>query len=138
MTATTVSIPTTRTASALGLWARGALAGVVASIATVTVAAVAHAAGVSLAVGGDAIPLEGFAQMTFLFTMLGTAIAVAMRSFARRPRVTFVKTTVALTALSLIPDAMADAHTSTRLVLGLTHVIAAAIVIPAVAARLAD
>jgi peptidoglycan/LPS O-acetylase OafA/YrhL len=56
---------------------------------------------------------------------------------ARRPQHTFVVTTVALTALSIVPDALADATTGTRLTLALTHVIAAAIVIPALARRLA-
>jgi hypothetical protein len=43
---------------------------------------------------------------------------------------------VALTALSLVPDAIADASTGTKLVLMLTHVVAASIVIPRLAARL--
>jgi hypothetical protein len=43
---------------------------------------------------------------------------------------------VALTALSLVPDVLADADTSTKAVLMVTHLVAAAIVIPAVARRL--
>ena len=136
MTSTTVSVPVSRPTSTRALWVRGAVVGVLASAATVAVAGLAHAAGVSLAVGGSAIPLAGFAQVTFVCTMIGTAIAVALRTRARRPRATFVKTTVALTALSLLPDAFADAHTSTRFVLALSHVVAAAIVIPALAVRL--
>jgi hypothetical protein len=50
----------------------------------------------------------------------------------------FVKTTLALTALSFVPDVLADAQTATKLTLILTHVVAAAIVIPAIASRLAD
>jgi hypothetical protein len=38
----------------------------------------------------------------------------------------------------LIPDVLADAQVSTRLTLALTHVVAAAIVIPALAARLSE
>jgi hypothetical protein len=49
-----------------------------------------------------------------------------------------VRTTVALTALSLIPDAIADAAVETKGLLMLTHLVAAAIVIPALASRLAD
>lgn len=138
MTVTTVPLPNTPTTSAKALWVRGAAAGVVASVATVSIAALAHAAGVSLAVGGEAIPLAGFAQFTFICTMVGTGIAVAVRAWARRAQATFVKTTVVLTALSLAPDALADANTSTRLVLALTHVVAAAIVIPALASRLSS
>src|SRR2546425_596213 len=47
-------------------------------------------------------------------------------------------TLVALTTLSFVPDVLADAHVSTRLTLALTHVVAAAIVIPALASRLGD
>jgi hypothetical protein len=43
---------------------------------------------------------------------------------------------VALTVLSLVPDALADADTSTKVLLMVTHLVAAAIVIPAVARRL--
>ncbi len=56
---------------------------------------------------------------------------------ARRPRRTFVRTTVVLTALSLVPDVIADAAPATKALLMLTHLVAAAIVIPAVARRLA-
>ncbi|WP_255509920.1 DUF6069 family protein [Micromonospora sp. AP08] len=58
-----------------------------------------------------------------------------MSRFARRPRRTFVRTTVALTVLSL--DVIADAGTATKALLMLTHLVAAAIVISAVARRLA-
>jgi hypothetical protein len=57
---------------------------------------------------------------------------------ANQPRRTFVRTTIALTLVSIVPDVLADAHTSTRLTLALTHVVAAAIVIPALASRLHD
>ena len=57
---------------------------------------------------------------------------------ASHPAGTFVRTTLVLTALSIVPDVVADAATSTRIVLALTHLVAAAIVIPAVASRLTD
>jgi hypothetical protein len=63
-------------------------------------------------------------------------LAVVLRRFARRPRRAFVRTTVALTVLSLVPDIIADAASSTKVLLMVTHVVAAAIVIPAVARRL--
>jgi hypothetical protein len=53
---------------------------------------------------------------------------------ARRPRTVFVRATVVLTALSLVPDALAA--TATKVLLMLTHVVAAAIVIPVIARRL--
>ena len=49
----------------------------------------------------------------------------------------FVRITVALTALSLVPDLTADATTATIATLMLTHLVAAAIVIPVWRDRLA-
>jgi hypothetical protein len=112
--------------------------GLVAAAATTAVAGIAHAAGVSLDVSGKPIPLAGFAQITFVATMIGTLLAAVYARRAARPRHTFVVTTLVLTALSLIPDVLADAQVSTRTTLALTHVVAAAIVIPALAARLSE
>jgi len=147
MTATT-TFPTTdlsptfpapgRSTSTKPIWRTGAVACLAASVATSACAAAAHALDVSLAVGGKAIPVLGFAQLTFVFTMVGTLIAAQLSHRASRPRRAFLVTTVALTALSIIPDVLADAQNATRLTLALTHVIAAAIVIPAISSRLAD
>jgi peptidoglycan/LPS O-acetylase OafA/YrhL len=133
----TVSAPP-RSTSTKGLWRTGALAGLAASVATSAFAAGAHVLDVSLEVGGQAIPVIGFAQLTFVLTMIGALIAVVLSHRASRPRHTFVITTLALTALSIVPDALADAQTATRLTLALTHLIAAAIVIPAISSRLTD
>jgi uncharacterized membrane protein YoaK (UPF0700 family) len=132
----TATTPTTRRARTL--WSAGLVAAAGAGVATSAVAVGAHAVGVPLAVGGDEIPVAGFAQLTVLFSVVGIAIAVAMARWARRPRRTFVTTTVALTALSIVPDVLADATTATRLVLVVTHLVAAVIVIPALASRFAD
>jgi len=64
-------------------------------------------------------------------------MAVVMARVARHPRSTFVRTTVVLTALSLVPDVIAPAAPTTKALLMLTHLVAAAIVIPAVARKLA-
>jgi Family of unknown function (DUF6069) len=56
---------------------------------------------------------------------------------ARHPRRAFVRTTVVLTVLSFVPDVIVDAAPATKALLMLTHLVAAAIVIPAVARRLA-
>ena len=53
-------------------------------------------------------------------------------------RNTFLRVTVALTALSIVPDVIADATVGTKLVLALTHVVAAGIIVPAIASRVAD
>ena len=69
-------------------------------------------------------------------TVLGFGLAVAMRRWARHPRRTFLRSTVALTAFSFIPDLIAPASCDTRATLMATHVLAAVIFIPAIAARL--
>jgi hypothetical protein len=125
------------TTSTFGAMIRsGVIATVAASVATMAVAAAGHAAGVSLEVAGAPIPVTGFGVLTAAFSLVGVVIAALMYRFARRPRRTFVRTTVVLTVLSLVPDVIADAGVATKVLLMLTHLVAAAIVIPAVARRL--
>jgi Family of unknown function (DUF6069) len=111
----------------------GVGAGLVAAAATTAVAAVSSAAGVTLEVGGEAIPLAGFAQMTLLGVVLGVVLAAALRRWAATPRRTFTTATVGLTVVSLGPDLAVSASTTTKLVLMATHLVAAAIVIPGLA-----
>jgi hypothetical protein len=132
MTATLAT--TTRSTGALV--GAGLAATAVASIATSTVAAAGSAAGISLDVSGAPIPVPGFAVLTAVFSLVGVALAAVLARRARQPRSTFVRTTVVLTALSLVPDLVADAATATKLLLMLTHLVAAAIVVPAIARRL--
>ncbi|MCG5441961.1 DUF6069 family protein [Micromonospora sp. NIE79] len=115
----------------------GVAATVAASVATMAVAAAGHLAGISLELGDAPIPVTGFGVLTAVFSLIGVLIAASLARFARRPRFTFVRTTVVLTALSLVPDVIADAGVATKALLMLTHLVAAAIVIPAVARRLA-
>jgi hypothetical protein len=142
MTATTITAPaarqTTKEYSGRRLWKTGVVAGLAASIATVAFAAAVDAAGVSLEVGGEAIPLIGFAQITFVAALIGTVLAVSFARWARHAHRTFLRTTIALTVISFVPDVFADAHTGTKLALALSHVVAAGIVIPALASRLTD
>jgi Family of unknown function (DUF6069) len=114
----------------------GSAATVAAAVATAVVAAGGEAVGISTAVSGTPIPASGFAVLTVIFSVLGLVIAAALRRFARRPRTAWLRTTVALTVLSFVPDVLADAAVATKILLMLTHVVAAAIVIPAVARRL--
>jgi peptidoglycan/LPS O-acetylase OafA/YrhL len=143
MTATTTfTAPSTRPAPARSatqpVWRTGIAAGAAASVATFGFAAIAQALDVSLKVSDEAIPLIGFAQLTFLFSIVGTVLAAVLSRRASRPKHTFIATTIALTVLSIVPDVLADAQTATRFTLALTHVVAAAIVIPALASRLSD
>ena len=134
---TITSSATARTDSTPAFWRPAAIAVVAAAAATTLVAAVAHAAGVSLVMSGEPIPATGFGTLTLIFGTLGLGIAAAIRRWANRPRQAFVRTTIALTAASLIPDLVVSVSLATRLTLMATHLVAAAIVIPVVAARLA-
>ncbi|WP_035855630.1 DUF6069 family protein [Cryptosporangium arvum] len=109
---------------------------VAAAAATSAVAAAGQAAGISLDVSGAPIPVGGFATLTAFFSIVGLVLAAVIGRFASHPRRVFVRTTVALTVLSLVPDLLADATTGTKLLLMTTHLVAAAIVIPVVARRL--
>jgi peptidoglycan/LPS O-acetylase OafA/YrhL len=130
--------PSPTRASSRRLWKTGAVAGVTAAVATTAVAAIGHAADVSLEVSSKAIPVLGFGQLTLVGALLGTILAVVLSRRASRPQRTFVVTTVVLTALSLVPDLTANAASGTRALLALTHLVAAAIVIPALASKLSD
>jgi hypothetical protein len=124
------------TAPAKPLVTGGLTATAIATAATSAVAAAGEFAGISLAVGGAPIPVSGFAVLTAIFSVVGLVLALVLARLARRPRTAFVRTTIVLTALSLVPDVLADASTATKALLMLTHVVAAAIVIPAIARRL--
>ena len=125
-----------RTTRRRALWAAGLGSGVVASVATTVMAAVAVAADVALTIDGEEIPLLGFAQMTMLGAVIGTLLAWAFAKWASQPRRTFVVTTVVLTTLSLVPDVIVDASPATKLVLMATHLVAAVIIVPALGRRL--
>jgi len=133
---TTTASPTISTTATRPVWKGAALSGVVAAAATVLVAAVASAAGISLDVDGEPIPLAGFATLTMAAVVVGYVLAIALNRWASRPRRTFTIITVVLTAASLVPDVTVAMDRGTTVVLIAAHLVAAAIVIPAIAARL--
>jgi hypothetical protein len=138
MTTVTTTRTTTRTAgsSILTLIGTGVAATAAASAATMIVAAAGKAAGIGLEVGGAPIPVSGFGVLTAVFSLVGLILAAVLAYAARHPRRAFVRTTVVLTVLSLVPDVIVSAAPGTKALLMLTHLVAAAIVIPAVARRL--
>ena len=79
-----------------------------------------------------------------MFSLIGVGLAAILARKARRPRSTFVRTTLVLLVLSIVPDFVAipklspDFATSTTWTLAALHVVAAAIVIPVLASRLAE
>jgi uncharacterized membrane protein YoaK (UPF0700 family) len=141
----TTQIPTRTTASAQTpaaerppVWKHGLAAAVVASVATTVLAAVASSAGVSFADStGASIPIAGFAQLTLLISLVGVGIAAVIARKARRPRPTFVQTAITLTALSFVPDLTFGFDTASAATLITLHIVAAAIVVPTLARRLA-
>lgn len=152
-TAATSAVPVTSAdrAPALGsalatrpLWLVGVASTALAAAVTALVAAVAKAADVPLQVApaaGDpveTIPTAGFATMVLAMGAIGVVLALAVARWAKRPARTFVVVTVVLTVASFAsPLILAeDATAATRIVLELTHVVAAAIVIPSIAYRL--
>jgi hypothetical protein len=139
VTRTASTLPAERSTSNPPLWRAGLTAGLVAAVATVAIAAAARGLDVSLETApGEAIPVLGFGQLTLFFTAVGVLIARTLRGRAKAPRSTFARTTVVLTALSVVPDLALSAQASTKVTLVLTHLVAAAIVIPAVCARLPE
>jgi hypothetical protein len=142
-TVPTTSVPPTtsaeRSAASPSLWRTGLVAGVSAAAATVAVAAIAHALDVSLETApGEAIPIVGFGQLTLFFSAIGVLIARTIGRHARQPRSTFITTTMVLTALSVVPDVILSTDAATKVTLVLTHLVAAAIVIPALSSRLPE
>ncbi len=143
---TTTQIPTHETfttpapvAERQPVWKHGVAAAGVATVATTVLAAVASTAGVSFAdAHGESIPLFAFAQLTLVFSLIGVGIAATLARRARRPRSTFVRTTVALTALSYVPDLIVGFDAASTATLIALHTVAAAIVVPTLAGRLAD
>ncbi|MEU4455303.1 DUF6069 family protein [Nocardioides sp. NPDC023903] len=128
----------TRAAVRKPVWLHGLAATVVASAVVTVLAVAASAAGVSFETASGTIPLAGYAQLTALFSLIGVAMAAVMARVARHPRRTFVVTTVVLTVASLVPDVTFGFDAASAVVLMLLHVVAAVIVIPVLARRLAE
>lgn len=103
----------------------------------------ARAAGVELVAASspaatpEPIPEGGFFGGVVFWGAFGVVLAAAFARFARRPRRTFRRTTWTLTVISLAAPMVVDAASiATNLTLAASHVVAAAVIIPIVAARL--
>jgi len=116
--------------------ARGVVAGVAGSAAAVAVALVATGVGVSLLVQGEPIPPVGFGTLTLMFSVVGIAIAIVCDRRSSRPQRSFERITVLLTIVSLVFPLLLDTDAGTKITLELAHVVAAAVIIPLLAARL--
>jgi uncharacterized protein DUF6069 len=119
------------------VWKHGVAAAAVAAAATTVLAAVGSTAGVSFAdSSGAGIPIAAFPQLTLVFSLVGVAIAAVMGRKVRRPRRTFVRTALVLTALSFVPDLTFGFDLASAVSLITLHSVAAAIVVPTLARRL--
>jgi len=119
------------------LAATGLGAAVAAAALNAVVAAVARAAGVDLEVsGGEDIPVSGIAFVTVVLSTLGLLIAAALSRWSDSPVQWWLRTTVALTAISLVPPLVAAADAATAVTLVVLHLLAAAVVVPTVARTL--
>lgn len=119
-----------------GLAGTGIVSVVGAMAATAVAGALARAAGVDLEVSGEEVPVSGIAFVTGVLSVVGVLVAAALRRWSARPAERFVRTTVALTALSLVAPVLAEADAATTVTLVGLHLVAAAVVIPAVARSL--
>lgn len=86
-----------------------------------------------------AIPETGLAWAVAELGLIGIIIAVCLARFAKRPRSTWKRTAWTLTALSMVPSliAVTDSY-ATNIMLVISHLVAAAVIVPAIAARLAE
>ncbi|WFF05026.1 DUF6069 family protein [Micromonospora sp. WMMD1076] len=117
----------------------GLVATITAMVVTTLAAALARAAGVDYEIpdgGGETIPLGGFAVVTGFFSLVGVVIAAVLLRFSARPARRFVWTAVALTALSMLPPLIAGGDAATAVTLIGLHLVAAAVMIPALARSL--
>lgn len=112
----------------------GLLAALAAVVVTTLVAAVERGIGASFEVpkGGETIPLSGIAFVTGVFSLVGVVIAAALLRLSSRPAELFVRTTVVLTAVSLVPPWLVGAAASTAVALVVLHLVAAAVMVPGV------
>jgi hypothetical protein len=108
-------------------WRSGLVTVGVTAIAVTLLAVVLRVAGLGLEVGGEPVPALGFAQMVALGGVVGIVLA------RRSSRTAFLRATVVLTALSCVPSIALGDTLGDRLGLVLTHVVAAAIIVPRLA-----
>ena len=82
------------------------------------------------AVCGAAYGTTGF------FSVVGIVIAAALARWSARPAERFVRTTVSLTAISMVPPLLSGANTATTTALLGLHLVAATVMIPTLARSL--
>ncbi|GGU33811.1 DUF6069 family protein [Nocardioides albus] len=122
------------------VWPRGLVAAAVAAVTTTLMAVIAKAAGVDFGSSLGDVPISAFPMLTIYCSLIGIIIAEVTIRVAKLPRSTFQITAIVLTGLSLIPDVLPLFEFDLAFVgvLCLTHVVAAAIVVPMIALRMEE
>ena len=133
-TALTASTTTTRTSH---LVKTVATVTTLAAVAVEAVVAVANAAGPDVRVQGEAMSTGGCAIGVLMCMVPAIALLAGLRRWAANPARTWLRVTVGLTALSLVPDlTVPDTTVASRGTLMVAHLVAAAIIVPAAARAL--
>ncbi|MFE3999527.1 DUF6069 family protein [Nocardioides sp. YIM B13467] len=122
------------------VWPRGLVATAIAAVVTTLMALIAKAAGVDFGSSVGDVPLSAFPMLTIYCSLIGIIIAEVMIRVATMPRSTFQITMIVLTGLSLVPDVLPFFEFDLAFVgvLCLTHIVAAAIVVPMIAGRMEE
>lgn len=85
------------------------------------------------------MPVSGLFFAVLEFGVVGAILAACLTRWARAPRSTWRRTTVTLTAISLVPSLVAASTSyATNVALAVSHLVAASVIIPLVARRLAE
>jgi hypothetical protein len=125
------------------LWQVGLAAALVAAAASVLVYLAARAVGVPMEL--TEVFEDDFARMPVMNMawgalleggVAGTVLAAACRRWAGRPRPVFVALAMAGLVASFALPIFSDASTATKVVLSLSHVVVAAVIVPALALAL--
>jgi hypothetical protein len=125
------------------LWQVGLATALAAATASVTLYWVALAAGVPMEL--TEVFEDDFARMPVMNMawgalleggVAGTVLAAACRRWAGRPRPVFVALAMAGLVASFALPICSDASTATKVVLSLSHVVVAAVIVPALALAL--
>ena len=143
---TTSAATLTSTASFLArrpVWQVSYLSGLAASVAVEIWGLIARSVGVPMRAAGlgshhaTSITVGMFAMGTMVVTFWFTFAVILMARYAKNPGRTYLRAALPLLAVSLaVPLTAADTAISTKLTLAAAHLIAGAIIIPAVARRL--
>jgi hypothetical protein len=138
--------PTASSASFLArraAWQVSYLSGLAASAATEVWGLAARAVGVPMSAAGlgshhaTPVTIGMFAMGTMVVTFWFTFAVILIARYAKNPRRAYLRAALPLLVISLaVPLTAADTATSTKLTLAAAHLIAGAIIIPAVARRL--